>query len=593
MIALDSPVPETIPKSLKSYRPTDTPIPPSLPSDDELYYHYVDPLGPPGYFTHPPEDPVFFGKYGSWGAVSWAEVHALVKAYRELQRLGSSARAPALYSAFQKDQTVVIVMEFIHGPTAEQLLDQAEASNDAETLRLVRRLLAGALEDLLRIPIDQNARPAAVDGSEIRHHVFYERIATRHYGNVAQIQDHFNRLRKWQVRPELKNLEAEPRVYCYQDLYGGNFVVNINEQTGRHDVVIVDYGQVSILPISFFIAELLRDRWRLKLKGYMNVPSSEGSEYYDNANALYIVSGLNDRHFSQFQKISGQLKRARRLRAKKGSVDLGLEQDALAVEATGVSATRGSSIEVPFNAANLQHLWRTMRAALDAADEDEPTQEAGETGNASMRAKTKKNERASGRPPRIPRAVTTEYPIHLLRDAVTKGTFTVAGTPPFSHPNLYNLGQSAQVWNSLARAGNVNPERLGVEKALLSSCQRLRTNLEKDDREYGWRFELRVNMALVEHIRAAETSWAQLVQGDGPPRLGYLAGQPHLPGVPAAANIPADRSSFFVVKARAFNEFVWQNLDKHVRLMDCIVALYKQDIRTPQAAASLLTRVKY
>ena len=39
----------------------------------------------------------------------------------------------------------------------------------------------------------------------------------------------------------------------------------------------------------------------------MNVPSPQDSVYYNNANALYVVSDLNGRHLTEFETISGQV----------------------------------------------------------------------------------------------------------------------------------------------------------------------------------------------------------------------------------------------------------------------------------------------
>jgi hypothetical protein len=137
--------------------------------------------------------------------------------------------------------------------------------------------------------------------------------------------------------------------------------------------------------------------------------------------------------------------------------------------------------------------------ASENEDEEEAEEDEDEEAEASAAADTNRGERWT--PPHIPRTVTTEYPIHLLRDAVTvtceprktsplfgrvpyiqsytpeKGSFRAAGVLPFSHPNLYNLGHSDQVWSSLARAGGIKAERHSAETALSAKafalCQKV------------------------------------------------------------------------------------------------------------------------
>lgn len=214
-------------------------------------------------------------------------------------------------------------------------------------------------------------------------------------------------------------------------------------------------------------------------------------------------------------------------------------------------------------------------------------------------------------PPKIQRVHVTEYPIHLLRDAVSltgeprktsplrrggvaymqsytveEGRYNVAGIWSFSHANLCNLGHSDAVWQALARVAKISPDRTPAHDALRSSCHRLSNDLDDETRGFGWRFELRVTTQLAERVAEAEAAWAELVRGDGPPRLGYLAGQPYEPNVPAATNIRADRNSFYILEASIFNRFVRKNIQKHVQLLDYITIHYAHG-ETTQAAAAL------
>ena len=135
----------------------------------------------------PSESPVFWVKYGQ--AVYWNEVVAQDMAYHELRRLGSPVRAPAVFYAFQYDYRVFIVMKYIHGNTVSKRLE--ESQNHAEKEDIIDQVVL-SLTELHRIPIPSGSRPAAVDGGYIRHALFDEQEAPRHYENVEQLELHLN-----------------------------------------------------------------------------------------------------------------------------------------------------------------------------------------------------------------------------------------------------------------------------------------------------------------------------------------------------------------------------------------------------------------
>lgn len=141
---------------------------------------------PRGSLAYPPESPVFWIKYGN--AVYWNEVAAQVVAHRELQRLGSSVRAPSVYYAFYFDYRTFIVMEYIPGETVGQRLEKA---NEAEKEDIISKVVLG-ISELHRIPVPEGSRPAAIDGYKIRHTLFDEQQAPRHYENVDQLEEHLN-----------------------------------------------------------------------------------------------------------------------------------------------------------------------------------------------------------------------------------------------------------------------------------------------------------------------------------------------------------------------------------------------------------------
>ncbi|SCO92712.1 uncharacterized protein FRV6_16840 [Fusarium oxysporum] len=205
------------------------------------------------------------------------------------------------------------------------------------------------------------------------------------------------------------------------------------------------------------------------------------------------------------------------------------------------------------------------------------------------------------KPPRIPRAVTTEYPVHMLRDSicitseprrtspifrrgvsyvqsytVEEGNFNVAAVWAFSHPNIFNLAHSDKAWAAVARKGNIKASRQDAERALSQSIQRMASNLEDSSRGYGWRIELRITTTLAAQLRPAEEAWWQLIK-----RANRLSNEP------GAVAVTPDRDAFYVLAAADFNAFVRQNIDKHLRLMDYIMSYWAQDPCTPQSAASL------
>ncbi|KAJ9130073.1 hypothetical protein NKR23_g12359 [Pleurostoma richardsiae] len=207
--------------------------------------------------------------------------------------------------------------------------------------------------------------------------------------------------------------------------------------------------------------------------------------------------------------------------------------------------------------------------------------------------------------PRIPRSVTTEYPIHLLRDSVSvtceptktsanfksglyyaqsysilKTIFTKAGVWAFSNDEILNLGHGADVWNALARAARVKQDRAGGDRSLLKSCERMAAAFRDLGRGYGCRLEFRIKQGLARRLGGAESSWWALVR-----RVNGLQNRRTRDTRPLAVH--PDRRAFFVVEAREFNLFLRMNIDKHLRLMDYIRSYHSRDDWSPQAAASL------
>ncbi|OIW30066.1 hypothetical protein CONLIGDRAFT_356658 [Coniochaeta ligniaria NRRL 30616] len=265
------------------------PPPPNtdLPTAHELL-DLCDLKPPRGSITLPTgsESPVFWVKYGR--AVYWNEVVAQAMAHCELPRLGSPVRAPAVYYACTYKSTTFIVMEHIPGKTSRQRLREAKSKAEEEH---VIDLVALSLSELHRIPIPSGSRPAAVDGGRVRHALFSDREAPRHYENVDQIEIHFNEYFEWlkvvakRSEQRITNLSLEPMVFCHSDLWADNFMI---DDTGR--AVVIDFDDVSILPSSFAKCALQDNNRRLgfDVSQRVWVPTAEG---VDNTQALATVEG--------------------------------------------------------------------------------------------------------------------------------------------------------------------------------------------------------------------------------------------------------------------------------------------------------------
>jgi hypothetical protein len=160
--------------------------PPGLPDCDDIVSQ-IDFNSPRGWFAYPSEvSPVCWVKHGN--SVYWNEVLSQDMANVGLAAIGSDVRAPAVYFAFQYESTTIIVMEYIEGRTVE---DAWPGADDTERAKIVDGV-AGALRALIQIPIGASRVPSAIDGGLIRHRMFSDQLAPRHYENVEQLQEHIN-----------------------------------------------------------------------------------------------------------------------------------------------------------------------------------------------------------------------------------------------------------------------------------------------------------------------------------------------------------------------------------------------------------------
>ncbi|KAK3941435.1 hypothetical protein QBC46DRAFT_382684 [Diplogelasinospora grovesii] len=294
----------------KEFRGLDPPPGARIPTPDELV-RLCTAEHARGYnmgLAYPPESPIFWIKYGT--SIVWNEVLAQTKAHRELHRAGSPVRVPGVFYAcemgalgviynFEVSYKSYIVMEYIPGETAAKLLENVQ---DSTAKQRVYRGVASALDALYRIPVPLESRPAAVDGGLIRHPLFDEQQAPRHYQSVEQLEQHLNNFLAVTKRKErVRELAREPMIFCYSDIWLENFIIG---KDGR--VSVVDFADVSILPASFanFALSGTSSKIRCDISTWVNVPATTG---VDNTNALIAVSGPMVMGSSSFVKVGRQI----------------------------------------------------------------------------------------------------------------------------------------------------------------------------------------------------------------------------------------------------------------------------------------------
>lgn len=121
-------------------------------------------------------------------------------AYRELISLGSNVRIPVIYYAYTHESMTFIVMEYIPGKTAMQLLcDDDEARKED-----IYSKVAMALGELHRIPIKSGSRLAAFDGGKICHSMFdgdEGNEAPIQYRDTNQLETHLNLVGAYLLEP--------------------------------------------------------------------------------------------------------------------------------------------------------------------------------------------------------------------------------------------------------------------------------------------------------------------------------------------------------------------------------------------------------
>lgn len=83
----------------------------------------------------------------------------------------------------------------------------------------------------------------------------------------------------------VSNLSLEPMVFCFSDVWLGNFII---DQDGG--ITVIDFADASILPSSFsrFVLLDASDNIRRDISDLVSIPATEG---VDNTEALAAVAG--------------------------------------------------------------------------------------------------------------------------------------------------------------------------------------------------------------------------------------------------------------------------------------------------------------
>ena len=143
--------------------------------------------------AYPTDGPVYWIKYGP--SVVWDELYAQNLAHKELNRLGSHVKVPAVYYACQLGVAVgiwsYVVMDYIPGSTVGKLLQDTE-DTDYEDFLFSR--VALALSELHRIPVPAGRPPSGINGGYIRHYLFDDQEAPRDYRNADELELHLNKV---------------------------------------------------------------------------------------------------------------------------------------------------------------------------------------------------------------------------------------------------------------------------------------------------------------------------------------------------------------------------------------------------------------
>lgn len=220
----------------------------------------------------------------------------------------------------------------------------------------------------------------------------------------------------------------------------------------------------------------------------------------------------------------------------------------------------------------------------------------------------------------LARVNVTEYPVNLLRDTASftaeptpthpekahglmyiqtyspvKEVFDARGVYPFSHKGIVNLGYSDRDAAAMHAIQKTTGDRVQARDADRRSRGRIRLALghaSGPKHDFGWRFEVRVSLALAHIIQEEDTRWETFLTDlfRGTKRRARSTATSLAPADPAELrlnDITLPSRAFYVYNSEMYRSFLRGNIDKHLVAIDSIRALYGKDTAPSMAAAAL------
>ncbi|KAJ6558335.1 kinase-like domain-containing protein [Mycena capillaripes] len=254
--------------------------PPGLPSPpDAVALCHKAGYNQSGFAFPSNEHPIAWIKYGLRVTVGEARTQHMIAAVVNSSP-ESVVRVPKVYSAFVCDNLCYIVMEYIAGPTADELLRAPGADRGS-----ICQTVAAAVKQLLTLRAPADSIPGPVGRGYIHHPCFYDRRAGVLYPSVEMLEAHFNKLLRINGHPERVSFAseaAEGLILCHGDIHETNFIIADNGL-----VYAIDFEHLCFLPPAFVAYALQTYRtFTRRVATYIKYPENK------NVRAMSLVAGL-------------------------------------------------------------------------------------------------------------------------------------------------------------------------------------------------------------------------------------------------------------------------------------------------------------
>ncbi len=105
----------------------------------------------------------------------------------------TAVRIPRVHLAFMYEGCGYIVMEYVAGATAQQLLQKPAIT--LEECNRIYKAVAAAVKQLVEIHVSVDTPPGPVGGGLIGHPCFHDRESDVKYDSVEALEAHFNNVR--------------------------------------------------------------------------------------------------------------------------------------------------------------------------------------------------------------------------------------------------------------------------------------------------------------------------------------------------------------------------------------------------------------